>query len=78
MLSSQASETLKLWLQEHDPNATEIVADLLLHFAFSNNPDGVVIASMFSARHIEHNCSLAAKSPAPELAAKINSLLRNR
>jgi len=78
MLSSRASETLKFWLQEYDPNATEIVADLLLHFAFSNNPDGVVITSMFSAQHIEHNCSLAAKSPTPELAAKISALLKNR
>jgi aryl-alcohol dehydrogenase-like predicted oxidoreductase len=78
MLSSRASETLKFWLQEYDPHATEIVGDLLLHFAFSNNPDGVVITSMFSAQHIERNCSLAAKSPTPELAAKISALLKNR
>jgi aryl-alcohol dehydrogenase-like predicted oxidoreductase len=77
MLSSRASETLKFWLQECDPHSTELVADLLLHFAFSNNPDGVVITSMFSASHIERNCSLAAKSPTPELAAKVHSLLKN-
>jgi hypothetical protein len=78
MLSSRASEILKSWLEEYDPHATELVADLLLHFAFSNNPDGVVITSMFSAWHIERNCSLAAKSPTPELAANVYSLLKNR
>jgi Aldo/keto reductase family len=78
MLSSRTSEILKFWLQEYDPHATELVADLLLHFAFSNNPDGVVITSMFSAWHIERNCSLAAKSPTPELAANVYSLLKNR
>ncbi|WP_084305960.1 aldo/keto reductase [Bradyrhizobium sp. ARR65] len=78
MLSSRASETLKFWLQEYDPHATELVADLLLHFAFSNNPDGVVITSMFNAWHIDHNCSLAAKRPTADLAAKVYSLLKNR
>ena len=78
MLSSRASETLKCGLEGHDPHATELAADLLLHFAFSNNPDGVVITSMFSASHVEHNCSLAAKSPAPELAAKVHSLLKSK
>jgi aryl-alcohol dehydrogenase-like predicted oxidoreductase len=78
MLSSRASETLQAWLREYDPHATEFAADLLLHFAFSNNPDGVVITSMFSASHVEHNCTLAAKSPTPELAAKVHSLVQNR
>jgi len=78
MLSSRTSEILKFWLQEYDPHATELVADLLLHFAFSSNPDGVVITSMFSASHVERNCSLAAKSPTPELAANVYSLLKNR
>jgi aryl-alcohol dehydrogenase-like predicted oxidoreductase len=76
MLLSRASETLHGWPQESDPHATEL-ADLLLHFAFSNNPDGVVITSMFSASHIERNCSLAAKSPTPELATEVHSLLKN-
>jgi hypothetical protein len=69
--------TLQAWLREYDPHATEFAADLLLHFAFSNNPDGVVITSMFSASHVEHNYSLAAKSPTPELAAKVHSLVQN-
>ena len=32
-----------------------------LNFAFSKNPDGIVIASMFSRQHIKANCEVSAR-----------------
>lgn len=37
--------------------------DLLVRFAFSNNPDGVVIISMFDTKHIERNITAARLPP---------------
>ena len=45
--------------------------DLLLRFAFSNNPDGVVIISMFDTKHIEHNIAAARLPPIPGFAAAV-------
>jgi aryl-alcohol dehydrogenase-like predicted oxidoreductase len=49
--------------------------DLLLRFAFSNNPDGVVIISMFDIRHIEHNIATASLPPIPAFAAALRENL---
>jgi hypothetical protein len=49
--------------------------DLLLHFAFSNNPDGVVILSMFNPKHIEANVAAAHLAPVPEFAAEVRNAL---
>jgi aryl-alcohol dehydrogenase-like predicted oxidoreductase len=49
--------------------------DLLLRFAFSNNPDGVVIISMFDIRHIEHNIAAASLPPTPAFAAAVRDSL---
>jgi aryl-alcohol dehydrogenase-like predicted oxidoreductase len=49
--------------------------DLLLRFAFSNNPDGVVIMSMFDPKHIEANVATAHLPAASGLAAEIRAAL---
>jgi aryl-alcohol dehydrogenase-like predicted oxidoreductase len=48
---------------------------LLLRFAFSNNPDGVVILSMFNPKHIEANVAAARLAPASEFAAEVRKTL---
>lgn len=48
-------------------DAKNAAAVFLLSCAFSNNPDGVVIASMFSRMHIVENCSIAKMSISSEL-----------
>lgn len=50
-------------------------ADLLLRFAFSNNPDGVVLISMFDTKHIERNIAVSCMPPIPGFAAAIRSSL---
>ncbi|CAL76047.1 putative aldo/keto reductase [Bradyrhizobium sp. ORS 278] len=49
--------------------------DLLLRFAFANNPDGVVVMSQFDARHIAINVAAAAQCPVPQLADSIRAAL---
>lgn len=59
-------------------NGIDIAAspnDLLLRFAFSNNPDGVVIVSMFNPRHIERNIAAAATAPTTSFAADLREAL---
>lgn len=50
-------------------------ADVLLRFAFSNNPDGVVLISMFDAKHIERNIAVSCLPPIPGFAAAIRGSL---
>jgi aryl-alcohol dehydrogenase-like predicted oxidoreductase len=50
-------------------------ADLLLRFAFSNNPDGVVLISMFDTTHIERNIAVSCLPPIPGFAAAIRGSL---
>jgi aryl-alcohol dehydrogenase-like predicted oxidoreductase len=47
----------------HCAGSDDPSADALALFAFDNNPDGVVLASMFSKAHIKRNCFIAAMSP---------------
>jgi aryl-alcohol dehydrogenase-like predicted oxidoreductase len=49
--------------------------DLLLRFAFSNNPDGVVIISMFGPAHIERNIRGACLPPIPGFARAVRQIL---
>jgi Aldo/keto reductase family len=50
--------------------------ELLLLFAFSNNPGGVVITSMFHNRHIERNVGIAQFDPGPTLALEVREGIR--
>lgn len=50
-------------------------AELLARFAFSNNPDGVVILSMFTLSHIEHNAAIAADAPRSDFAPQLRRIV---
>lgn len=43
--------------------STPAPSDMLLDLAFAKNPSGLVLASMFSPRHVQANCAHAAKAP---------------
>ncbi|WP_051335440.1 aldo/keto reductase [Methylocapsa acidiphila] len=45
-----------------------LVNELLLDYAFANNPDGVVLASMSNLTHIELNCARASNPPRDDVA----------
>lgn len=40
-----------------------MAGEMLLDYAFATNPDGVVLASMFTQAHIDSNCARAARPP---------------
>ncbi len=40
-----------------------LASELLLDYAFSSNPEGVVLASMYNQTHIELNCARASSPP---------------
>jgi aryl-alcohol dehydrogenase-like predicted oxidoreductase len=61
--------------ERHGIDASKSPVDLLLRFAFSNNPDGVVIVSMFDTRHIERNVAASCLQPIPELAGALRESL---
>jgi aryl-alcohol dehydrogenase-like predicted oxidoreductase len=61
--------------RQYGIDASEAPNDLLLRFAFSNNPDGVVIVSMFNTAHIERNIAAAAAQPIPGFAAALRDAL---
>jgi len=56
-----------------DPKAK--LEDSLVTFAFSNNPHGVVVMSMFSQEHILRNCKLAARTPSREFVEELKRIL---
>ena len=57
--------------ESHGIDLLKSPGDLLLRFAFSNNPNGVVIISMFDASHIERNIAAAVLPPIPGFAAAV-------
>lgn len=50
-------------------------AELLARFAFSNNPDGVVIMSMFTLSHIDRNAAIAVEAPRRDLAPLLRRIV---
>lgn len=50
-------------------------SDLLLRYALSSNPRGVVITSMFDPEHLEANCLIANESPDLQLAPAVRRLI---
>jgi len=52
-------------------------SEILLQFAFANNPDGVVLTSMFSPEHTSFNCAAAARSTKPDFVEGLRRLLAN-
>jgi len=50
--------------------------ELLLRFAFANNPDGVVVLSMSNPKHIAANVAATAPPPVSRFAADIRAAIR--
>jgi aryl-alcohol dehydrogenase-like predicted oxidoreductase len=62
-------------VKRHGFESSALPSDLLLRFAFSNNPDGVVILSMFDPKHLEANAAAARLHPAPGFATEVRDAL---
>jgi aryl-alcohol dehydrogenase-like predicted oxidoreductase len=57
------------------PDAARDPFELLGRFAFSNNPGGVVLVSMFTQAHIDFNAAIAAGAPRLDLAALLRRIV---
>jgi hypothetical protein len=44
-----------------------MASEMILDYAFAANPEGVVLASMFTPAHIEMNCARAARPPRKDI-----------
>ena len=67
-LTAQRRAKIAELARRHGVDFRNTPDDLLLRFAFSNNPDGVVIISMFDSSHIERNIVGARQNPIPGFA----------
>jgi aryl-alcohol dehydrogenase-like predicted oxidoreductase len=74
MNAQQRAQILAL-AERHGIDVSKSPNDLLLRFGFSNNPDGVVIVTMFGPEHIEHNIAAAQLPPIPGLADVVRQIL---
>lgn len=61
--------------ERHRIDISSSPGDLLLHFAFANNPEGVVVVSMFDPHHIERNIVASRVTPIPGLADAVRQAL---
>ncbi len=50
----------------YDGTADVVATNLLMRRAFASNPDGVVLASMYTADHLQQNTTLASLPPDPQ------------
>jgi aryl-alcohol dehydrogenase-like predicted oxidoreductase len=57
--------------ERHGLDSRGAIPAILSAFAFSNNPDGVVIVSTFSPAHLESNCAAASAPPIAGLAEEV-------
>jgi aryl-alcohol dehydrogenase-like predicted oxidoreductase len=62
-MNAQRRGSITALAESHGIDFAESPHDLLVRFAFSNNPDGVVIISMFDTKHIERNIAAASLPP---------------
>lgn len=67
-LNAQQRAKLTALAERHGIDFLKSPNDLLLRFAFSNNPDGVVVISMFDTGHIERNLAGSRLTPIPDFA----------
>ena len=74
-VNAQRRTQIMTLAEHHGIDVSKSSNDLLLRFAFSNNPDGVVIVSMFGPEHIERNIATAKLAPIPGLADTVRQIL---
>lgn len=77
-LDGSRRQELLAFAQRWGLSGDQIEPDILARFAFANNPDGVVISSMFSAKHMEQNAAIAGIAPEPRFARELLVLLSGR
>ncbi|MBR0838969.1 aldo/keto reductase [Bradyrhizobium liaoningense] len=61
--------------EQYGIDGSNAAQDLPLRFAFSNNPDGVVIISMFNTSHMERNIAASIAEPTPGFALAVRRAL---
>ncbi|TCU76697.1 aryl-alcohol dehydrogenase-like predicted oxidoreductase [Bradyrhizobium sp. R2.2-H] len=74
-LSDDRARHVSAVARDHGIELPEGAADLLVHFAFANNPDGIVIVSMFRTEHMQRNLAACRATPAPALASALRDAL---
>lgn len=57
--------------KRHGADSAAVLRELPLRAAFSSNPDGVVIISMFNIAHMDRNITASTAPPIPGLAAAL-------
>ncbi|MFB9265474.1 aldo/keto reductase [Bradyrhizobium erythrophlei] len=74
-MNGQQRNRVTALAERHGIDFSDTPDDLLLRFAFSNNPEGVVIISMYDTKHIERNIAASAVPPSPGFAAALRESL---
>ena len=74
-VSGQRQTRLMRLAEQHGIDVAKSPNDLLLRFAFSNNPNGIVLVSMFGHDHIARNAAVAGQPPIPGLADALRHVL---
>lgn len=74
-MNAQQRTRITALAERHGIDFVKSPHDLLLRFAFSNNPEGVVIISMFDTKHIERNIAASGLPPIPGFAAAVRDIL---
>ena len=52
-----------------------MASEMLLDYAFATNPEGVVLASMFTQAHIDMNCTRAARPPRSDIGPFVQKFI---
>jgi aryl-alcohol dehydrogenase-like predicted oxidoreductase len=74
-LTGDAAYRARLAGAGYDADPARAAADLLMDCAFALNQQGVVLASMFDARHLEANLARAARPLSPRAPALLREIL---
>ncbi len=74
-LDASRAAALKTLATRYGLEGDQIEAAVLARFAFANNPDGVVIFSMFAPAHIDRNIASARAEPDQRFAAELRRIL---
>jgi hypothetical protein len=60
---------------KYDMGAEPQFGDFLMRFALADNPAGTVLASMFSADHVERNCQLSNLPASPSFVSELEMII---
>ena len=74
-LSADPARMQRLAAAGYGGRPARVAADLLMDCAFALNPEGVVLASMFDAQHLQDNVACAARPLSPDAPALLRDIL---